>query len=76
MRTIPTGRLTEIVEVYDNKKCPDCGALLVTPHVQFGSTGCADHGHHRTIRCLDCGAVMFEPPCDVEHRGHGSAYDG
>jgi hypothetical protein len=61
--------------VYDKKKCPDCSALLVSPHVQLSSVGCPEHGHHRTIRCLDCGHVMLEPRCDAEQGGIGSLYD-
>jgi phage FluMu protein Com len=61
--------------VYDKKKCPDCSALLVSPHVQLSSVGCPEHGHHRTIRCLDCGHVMLEPRRDAEQGGIGSLYD-
>jgi ribosomal protein S27E len=74
VRTIRTGRNDhETVEVYDNKTCPDCGALLVSPHVLLSSVGCPEDGHHRTIRCVDCGHVMLEPPCDAEQGG--SLYD-
>ena len=55
---------------------PDCGALLVNPHVQLSSVGCPEHGHHRTIRCLDCGHIMLEPPCDRAQSGIGSLSDG
>lgn len=75
MRTIRTGRTPhEVVEVHDNENCSACGALLVTPHVQFSSVGCSVHGHHRTIRCLDCDHFALEPPCDTPSSGHGSLY--
>jgi RNase P subunit RPR2 len=65
--TVPTGDGAEMVEVYANKSCRGCQALLVAPHVQLGYKAyyCTEgESGHRTLRCLDCGTVHYEP----EHR--------
>jgi Fe2+ or Zn2+ uptake regulation protein len=64
VRTVPTGNASEIREVYDTRVCRGCQGLLVAPHVQLGYKAChctpGERGH-RTLRCLDCGTVHFEP---------------
>lgn len=64
VRTVPTGQGSEIREVYENKTCRGCQGLLVAPHVQLGYKAChctdGERGH-RTLRCLDCKTVHYEP---------------
>jgi uncharacterized Zn finger protein len=77
MHTERTGYGSEIVVVHDTKRCTGCRGALAYPHVLIATQPCgAIAGHHDTIRCLDCGAVHYEPGLTAEcQHGQGSAYD-
>ena len=64
VRTAATGNGCEIREEYETRTCRGCQGLLVAPHVQLGYQAChcaQGEAGHRTLRCLDCGTLHYEP---------------
>jgi hypothetical protein len=68
VHTEPTGRASEIREVYDTKRCEGCQGLLASPHVLIAHLPCSCAGSdgHRTLTCLGCGQIHYEPPHEPE----------
>jgi hypothetical protein len=64
MRTIPTGRASETVEVYDARGCSSCGRPFAhgSTTVSWLQCCCAGTTGHRTWYCFACHSWTYDPP--------------
>lgn len=68
VRTVPTGRGSETVEVYP-KECPDCGARPMRPYYAGCDSPTRRPVGHRYWVCPSCDLSLIDADCDCSTVG-------